>query len=85
MVVDSSCNMFSISLLNVRSLRKHSIDIKYDLRPFKSDILASTETQLLFQESNNDIVSNIPSLCIVKTIVLTNILVWLYAQEIQQK
>ena len=35
-----------ITLLNIRSLRKHSLDIKLDNRLLKSDILAFTETQL---------------------------------------
>ncbi|XP_028515391.1 ATP-dependent DNA helicase PIF1-like [Exaiptasia diaphana] len=36
-----------ITLLNIRSLNKHSIDIKYDSAVFNSDVLALTETQLL--------------------------------------
>ena len=36
-----------VCLLNIRSLQKHSIDIKYDLNLTKCDILALTETQLL--------------------------------------
>ena len=34
-----------ISLLNVRCLRKHSIDVKFDQNIFMSDILSFTETQ----------------------------------------
>ena len=34
----------TVSLLNIRSLRKHSIDIRYDNNMFNSDILAFTET-----------------------------------------
>ena len=37
----------TVSLLNIRSLTKHSTDIKYDGNMFNSDILAFTETQLL--------------------------------------
>ena len=35
-----------ISLLNVRSLPKHSIDVKFDATIFSSDVLLFTETQL---------------------------------------
>ena len=45
----------TISLLNIRSLRKHSIDIKHDARLTQSDILALTETQLLPHHSDNTI------------------------------
>ena len=58
-VVNDSCNEFLIGLLNVRSLRKHSIDIKYDSKLFKSDVLAFNENQLLPQESNNEIANNL--------------------------
>ena len=36
----------SICLLNVRSLKKYSIDIKCDVNLMKSDVLALSETQL---------------------------------------
>ena len=49
----------TISLLNIRSLRKHSIDIKYDSRIFNSDIIALTETQLLPQDCDEEIVNNL--------------------------
>ena len=45
----------SITLLNVRSLRKHSIDIKSHFIIFNSDLIALTETQLLPQTNDNDI------------------------------
>lgn len=45
----------TISLLNIRSLRKQSIDIKYDENMFNSDILAFTETQLLPNDADNEI------------------------------
>ena len=35
-----------ITLLNIRSLRKHSIDLKHDTRIFGSDVLLLTETKL---------------------------------------
>ena len=58
-IVHDSCNVFTISLLNVRSLRKHSTDIKYDSRLFKSDVIAFTETQLLPEECDSDIIKNL--------------------------
>ena len=45
----------TVSLLNIRSLRKHSIDIRYDNNMFNSDILAFTETQLIPNDANNEI------------------------------
>lgn len=36
----------AITLLNIRSLRKHSIDLKHDTRIFGSDVLLLTETKL---------------------------------------
>ena len=44
-----------IVLLNVRSLRKHSIDIKFDTKIFNCDMLLLTETQLTPSDSDNDI------------------------------
>ena len=48
-----------ISLLNVRSLKKHSIDIKYNAHIFNSDLIALTETQLLPCDSDHEITSNL--------------------------
>ena len=80
---DTNLNVLTISLLNIRSLKKHSIDIKFDSRISNSDIIAFTETQLLPQDSDNEIVNNLcPFNCIVKIIILINIQVWLCAQEI---
>lgn len=45
----------SITLLNIRSLRKHSLDIKSHFIIFNSDVIALTETQLLPQTNDNDI------------------------------
>lgn len=53
----SSC--FTISLLNIRSLKKHSIDIKHDTNIFDSDIICLTETQLLPDSNVNDIRANL--------------------------
>lgn len=46
---------FKICLLNIHSLRKHSIDIKHDVNLTNCDILALTETQLLPRHSDNAI------------------------------
>ncbi len=37
--------LLTISSLNIRSLRKHSIDVKFDLQIFNSDVVGFTETQ----------------------------------------
>ena len=58
-VLQDTSNVLTISLLNIRSLRKHSIDIKYDSRIFNSDIIALTETQLLPQDCDEEIVNNL--------------------------
>ena len=42
-------------LLNIRSLRKHSIDIKFDTKIFNCDMLLLTETQLTPSDSDDDI------------------------------
>ena len=47
----------SISLLNIRSLKK--IDVKCGSRLFNSDVIALTETQLLPHDSDNEIVNNL--------------------------
>ena len=44
-----------IVLLNIRSLRKHSIDIKFDTNIFNCDMLFLTETQLTPRDSDSDI------------------------------
>ena len=44
-----------IVLLNIRSLRKHSIDIKFDTKIFSCDMLLLTETQLMPSDSDTDI------------------------------
>jgi ATP-dependent exoDNAse (exonuclease V) alpha subunit len=57
---DCSCrSVLTLSLLNVRSLRKHSKDIRFHLQLFKSDILALTETQLLPNDSDKEITENL--------------------------
>ena len=49
----------TLCLLNIRSLRKHSCDIKCDVNLFQSDILALTETQLLPRDNDSDIRNNL--------------------------
>ena len=44
-----------IVLLNIRSLQKHSIDIKFDKKIFNCDMLLFTETQLRTSDLDNDI------------------------------
>ena len=51
-VVDSS---LVLSLLNIRSLRLHSIDIQHDQFLVENDILCLTETQIGFDSSNSEI------------------------------
>ena len=58
-LLPNDVNVFTISLLNIRSLKKHSIDIKFDSRLFNSDVIALTETQLLPHDSDNQIVDNL--------------------------
>ena len=47
--------VLTICLLNIQSLRKHSIDLKYDSTIMNSDIIALTETQLLPHSNNSEI------------------------------
>ena len=60
-VLQDDSNILTISLLNIRSLKKHSIDIKFDSRLFNSDIIALIETQLLPHDSDTEIVNRCPS------------------------
>lgn len=48
-----------IVLLNIRSLRRHSIDIKCDNKTFNCDMLLLTETQLRPSDGDNDIRDNL--------------------------
>ena len=54
-----SNNDVAVSLLNIRSLRKHSIDIKNDADIMNSDVIACTETQLLPHNSDAEIRENL--------------------------
>ena len=54
-----SNNDVTVSLLNIRSLRKHSIDIKNDANIMNSDVIAFTETKLLPHNSDVEIRENL--------------------------
>lgn len=54
-----SNNDVTVTLLNVRSLKKHSIDIKNDANIMNSDVIAFTETQLLPHNSDVEIRENL--------------------------
>ena len=51
--------MLSVTLLNIRSLQKHSTDIRNDANIMNSDVIAFTETQLLSQNSDAEIRQNL--------------------------
>ena len=55
--IKSNCDntVLTISLLNIRSLRKHIKDVKAHSLLFYSDVLAFTETQLLSTDSDMEI------------------------------
>ena len=55
----SNSSFITMSLLNIRSLRKHSNDIKLHVQLFHSDVLAFTETQLLANDSDAEISANL--------------------------
>ena len=57
--LEENTNLISIVLLNIRSLKKHSIDIKFDKNIFSYPLILLTETQLLASESHNDIEQNL--------------------------
>ena len=60
---DSSANIISksdahnvvITLLNIRSFKKHYLDVRHDSKIVESDIMAFTETRLTDQHNTNDI------------------------------
>lgn len=51
----STENTLTISNINIRSLRKHSIDVRFDQNIMNSDIIAFTETQLLPNDNDKEI------------------------------
>jgi len=48
-------NILTICLINIRSLRKHSLDVRFDQNIINSDIIAFTETQLLPNDNDTEI------------------------------
>ena len=46
-VDDPQSQLFTITLLNIRSINKHLIDLAYDGRLRKSDLICLTETQMM--------------------------------------
>ena len=52
-------SVLTICLLNIRSLKKHSVDIKYDANIKNSDLIALTETQLVPHSNDTDIKSHL--------------------------
>ena len=54
-----SNNDVTVCLLNIRSLQKHSIDIKNDANKMNSDVIAFTETQLLPHNLDAEIRENL--------------------------
>ena len=52
-------SVLTLSLLNIRCLRKHSSDVKCDVNLLKSDVLAFIETQLLPGDNDSDIIKNL--------------------------
>ena len=57
--MSDSNSVLTLCLLNIRSLKKHSSDIKKDVNLFETDIRALTETQLLPGDSDMDIANNL--------------------------
>ena len=51
--------ILTLSLLNIRSLRKHSQDVKVHSQLFNSDVLVFTETQLLPNDSDMEITEDL--------------------------
>ena len=52
-------SVLTVLLLNIRSLRKHSKDVKFHSQFFNCDVLAFTETQLLADVSDTEIIENL--------------------------
>ena len=62
-----SNNDVTVSLLNIRSLQKHSIDINNDVNIMNSDVMAFTETQLLPHNLDAEIRENLhPCICMTR-------------------
>lgn len=65
-IIAKVSSSFTISLLNVRSLKKHSIDIKHDANIFDTGILCLTETQHLPDSNDNEIRTNLHPFTLLK-------------------
>ena len=60
-IITESSSSLTISLLNVRSLKKHSTDVKHDSNIFNADMICFTETQLPLHYLDNIMsLTNIP-------------------------
>ena len=55
LVNSSAANKFTLSLCNVRSLRKHVCDLFADKSVESSDVILCTETQLTSTDNSDDI------------------------------
>lgn len=62
MITSENCEdsaLLTICLLNIRSLKKHSVDIKYDANVKNCDLIAFTETQLVPHSNDTEIKSHL--------------------------
>ena len=57
--IEDNYLVVTLCLLNIRSLRKHSSDVKCDVNLLKNDLIAFTETQLLPNDNDSDIIDNL--------------------------
>ncbi|KXJ13769.1 ATP-dependent DNA helicase PIF1 [Exaiptasia diaphana] len=57
---------FAMCLINIRSIQKHSIDVKHDSNLFNSDMICFTETQLLPNTDDIEILSNLHPLKLLR-------------------
>ena len=62
----SDPTLLVISLLNIRSLNKHSIDINYDSSICNSDMTSFTEKQPLPNSNDNQITENLQSFTLLR-------------------
>ena len=58
-MIQENIPTFTICLLNVRSLQKHSVDIRHDSNLFDTDMICFTETQLLPSTDDSEIKNNL--------------------------
>lgn len=62
----SDPTLLVISLLNIRSLNKHSIDINFDSSICNSDMTSFTEKQPLPNSNDNQITENLQSFTLLR-------------------